>query len=894
MNRQWIRFFIEGNATMRELLGGKGANLAEMTVAGLDVPPGFTITTDACRAYFLSSQLPDGLITELHSAIQQLEQLKNMGFGNKQAPLLVSVRSGSVDSMPGMMDTILNLGLNDETTEGLAQLTNNPIFAYDCYRRLIQMFGNVVMGVASFHFEQQLHTIKRQLRITNDQDLSAEALQQTIQAYKWVYKKQTGQEFPQDVHQQLLAAVEAVFRSWNNERAKVYRRAHRISDHQGTAVNIQAMVFGNLGDDSGTGVVFTRNPSTGEKVLYGEYLTNAQGEDVVAGIRTPEPIATLSERMPQLFDQLKQMCHLLEMHYKDMQDIEFTVERGKLYLLQTRNGKRTAQAAVSIAVQLVNEGMIHTNEALRRIEVSHLEQLLHTVIDDSQMLQFLTKGLPASPGAAVGEIVFDADTAVEWEKQGRRTILVRNETTPEDIHGIIASAGVFTSRGGMTSHAAVVARGMGKPCVCGCEDMQVSMEQRSFSVNGQSFRQGDVITIDGATGRVFMGAAPLKPPHISEEMMTILHWADSVKKMRVLANADTPEDASKAREWGAEGIGLCRTEHMFMAKERLPIVQRMILSETDKERDEAIAQLLPFQQSDFEAIFRAMDGLPVTIRLLDPPLHEFLPSSEAMIKESIHLEYAQDPDLDRKKMIAKLLHKLKQLHESNPMMGLRGSRLGLLYPGIYQMQSLAICQAIQAVRHVGVQVIPLVMLPLIGHVKELTMLRGMIEETATKVLGPRHGIEIGTMIEVPRAAITANQIATCADFFSFGTNDLTQMTLGYSRDDAEGSFLNRYMDLGLLQENPFQVLDEDGVGALIHMAVKLGTAVRSDLKMGVCGEHGGDHHSIHFCQKIGLDYVSCSPYRVPLARISAAQAVLRMMDEGLEQVSLHQPQSEAV
>ncbi len=894
MNRQWIRFFIEGNATMRELLGGKGANLAEMTVAGLDVPPGFTITTDACRAYFLSSQLPDGLITELHSAIQQLEQLKNMGFGNKQAPLLVSVRSGSVDSMPGMMDTILNLGLNDETTEGLAQLTNNPIFAYDCYRRLIQMFGNVVMGVASFHFEQQLHTIKRQLRITNDQDLSAEALQQTIQAYKWVYKKQTGQEFPQDVHQQLLAAVEAVFRSWNNERAKVYRRAHRISDHQGTAVNIQAMVFGNLGDDSGTGVVFTRNPSTGEKVLYGEYLTNAQGEDVVAGIRTPEPIATLSERMPQLFDQLKQMCHLLEMHYKDMQDIEFTVERGKLYLLQTRNGKRTAQAAVSIAVQLVNEGMIHTNEALRRIEVSHLEQLLHTVIDDSQMLQFLTKGLPASPGAAVGEIVFDADTAVEWEKQGRRTILVRNETTPEDIHGIIASAGVFTSRGGMTSHAAVVARGMGKPCVCGCEDMQVSMEQRSFSVNGQSFRQGDVITIDGATGRVFMGAAPLKPPHISEEMMTILHWADSVKKMRVLANADTPEDASKAREWGAEGIGLCRTEHMFMAKERLPIVQRMILSETDKERDEAIAQLLPFQQSDFEAIFRAMDGLPVTIRLLDPPLHEFLPSSEAMIKESIHLEYAQDPDLDRKKMIAKLLHKLKQLHESNPMMGLRGSRLGLLYPGIYQMQSLAICQAIQAVRHVGVQVIPLVMLPLIGHVKELTMLRGMIEETATKVLGPRHGIEIGTMIEVPRAAITANQIAACADFFSFGTNDLTQMTLGYSRDDAEGSFLNRYMDLGLLQENPFQVLDEDGVGALIHMAVKLGTAVRSDLKMGVCGEHGGDHHSIHFCQKIGLDYVSCSPYRVPLARISAAQAVLRMMDEGLEQVSLHQPQSEAV
>jgi pyruvate,orthophosphate dikinase len=894
VNRQWIRFFIEGNATMRELLGGKGANLAEMTVAGLDVPPGFTITTDACRAYFLSSQLPDGLITELHSAIQQLEQLKNMGFGNKQAPLLVSVRSGSVDSMPGMMDTILNLGLNDETTEGLAQLTNNPIFAYDCYRRLIQMFGNVVMGVASFHFEQQLHTIKRQLRITNDQDLSAEALQQTIQAYKWVYKKQTGQEFPQDVHQQLLAAVEAVFRSWNNERAKVYRRAHRISDHQGTAVNIQAMVFGNLGDDSGTGVVFTRNPSTGEKVLYGEYLTNAQGEDVVAGIRTPEPIATLSERMPQLFDQLKQMCHLLEMHYKDMQDIEFTVERGKLYLLQTRNGKRTAQAAVSIAVQLVNEGMIHTNEALRRIEVSHLEQLLHTVIDDSQMLQFLTKGLPASPGAAVGEIVFDADTAVEWEKQGRRTILVRNETTPEDIHGIIASAGVFTSRGGMTSHAAVVARGMGKPCVCGCEDMQVSMEQRSFSVNGQSFRQGDVITIDGATGRVFMGAAPLKPPHISEEMMTILHWADSVKKMRVLANADTPEDASKAREWGAEGIGLCRTEHMFMAKERLPIVQRMILSETDKERDEAIAQLLPFQQSDFEAIFRAMDGLPVTIRLLDPPLHEFLPSSEAMIKESIHLEYAQDPDLDRKKMIAKLLHKLKQLHESNPMMGLRGSRLGLLYPGIYQMQSLAICQAIQAVRHVGVQVIPLVMLPLIGHVKELTMLRGMIEETATKVLGPRHGIEIGTMIEVPRAAITANQIAACADFFSFGTNDLTQMTLGYSRDDAEGSFLNRYMDLGLLQENPFQVLDEDGVGALIHMAVKLGTAVRSDLKMGVCGEHGGDHHSIHFCQKIGLDYVSCSPYRVPLARISAAQAVLRMMDEGLEQVSLHQPQSEAV
>jgi len=896
MSRKWIRFFTEGNASMKQLLGGKGANLAEMTRAGLAVPPGFTVTTDACRAFYSGEKLPDGLQQELIQSIQQLEGEKRAIFGDKSAPLLVSVRSGSVESMPGMMDTILNLGLNDETAEGLATITGNRRFAYDCYRRLIQMFGNVVRGVPTFHFEQQLHAIKKHYGVTQDQDLTEEALAQVIQAFQVVYKKQTNESFPQDVYVQLYAAVEAVFRSWNNERAKVYRRAHRISDAQGTAVNIQSMVFGNWGMDSGTGVVFTRNPSTGEATLFGEYLTNAQGEDVVAGTRTPEPIVTLSTSSPGIFQQIIEMCQLLEHHYRDMQDIEFTVERGNLYILQTRSGKRTAQAAVTIAVDMAQSGLITKEEAVNRIDISHLDKLLHSTVDedDQQTLDLLARGLPASPGAAVGAIVFDADTAVEWGKQGRKTVLVRNETTPEDIHGVIAAVGVLTSRGGMTSHAAVVARGMGKPCVCGCEALAVSVSEQLLMVNGRTFKQGDAISIDGATGKVYAGETHLRQPEMTADLLTLLAWADSIRSMQVLANADTPEDAQKAREWGAEGIGLCRTEHMFMAKERLPLMQQMIMADTFEQRSQCLEQLLPIQRSDFEGLFRAMDGLPVTIRLLDPPLHEFLPSSEALLKESMQLEIDIHADLARKLEVKRLLGKVKQLHEANPMMGLRGCRLGLLFPEIYDMQTTAIVQAVQSARQAGANPICLIMLPLIGHVNELKLLRNRVEKIAEQYLGVNHGIGMGTMIEVPRAALTANQIAEYADFFSFGTNDLTQMTFGYSRDDAEGSFLNRYIEQGILKENPFQVLDEDGVGALLATAVQLGTQVKPQLKKGVCGEHGGDHQSIQLCQRLGLDYVSCSPFRVPIARISAAQATLRLRADESETEPLHAEGAKAV
>ncbi|WP_426452115.1 pyruvate, phosphate dikinase [Paenibacillus sp. S-38] len=876
MRKQRVLFFTEGNAEMKTLLGGKGANLAEMTKAGLPVPPGFTVTTEVCRAYFAGGNLlPEGLMDEVASAMSAIEALKNQGFGRAEAPLLVSVRSGSVTSMPGMMDTILNLGLNDETVAGLAVMTGNPRFAYDCYRRLLQMFGNVVFEIEHYHFERELLLLKKEQGCTEDSELSAERLEELCRAYQRVIKKKAGVAFPQAVFDQLHMAIEAVFRSWNNPRAVVYRKLNRIPDHQGTAVNIQSMVFGNLGEDSGTGVLFTRNPSTGEKVLYGEYLMNAQGEDVVAGIRTPQEIAGLAGEQPALHLQIEEVAQKLERHYRDMQDIEFTIENGKLYILQTRSGKRTAQAAVKIAADLVEEGVISKPEALERIEVSHLDQLLHRSIDEGQPLNVLASGLPASPGAATGQAVFDADTAEEWARAGRQVLLVRAETTPEDIHGVLAATGVLTTRGGMTSHAAVVARGMGKPCVCGCEALRIG--EGSFTIGGKQVNEGEWISIDGATGRVILGKLLLKEPEISPELSTLLGWADEIRRLKVLTNADTPEDAAKARELGAEGIGLCRTEHMFMSVERVPVVQEMILAEDDAARREALGKLLPMQQEDFEGIFRSMAGLPVTVRLLDPPLHEFLPSLEHLIVQQARLSCDASSDRAEKEKVDTLLRKVRGLHEMNPMLGTRGCRLGILFEDIYEMQVEALFRAALTCRAEGIEVLPELMIPLVGHANELKRLRELVDRTAARVLGellPEVPYRVGTMIEVPRAAITAGQIAWHADFFSFGTNDLTQMTFGYSRDDAEGKFLTHYLEHKLLPENPFQVLDEEGVGELILWAVEKGRAVKPALKTGVCGEHGGDKDSIFFCHGAGLDYVSCSPYRVPLARIAAAQAMI--------------------
>ncbi|KEQ25819.1 pyruvate, phosphate dikinase [Paenibacillus tyrfis] len=875
--------FHSGHAGLKQLLGGKGANLAEMTNAGLPVPPGFTITTDVCRSYYEAvMQLPAGLMEQVHQAMRELEQVKSQGFGDPIKPLLVSVRSGSVTSMPGMMDTILNLGLNDETVQGLAALTGNPRFAFDCYRRLIQMFGNVVFDIETYQFERLLHHLKQRLNVSQDSEVSAEGWTELIGEYKAVIRKEAGREFPQQMEEQLELAIEAVFRSWNNARAKVYRKVHQIPDEQGTAVNIQTMVFGNMGSDCGTGVVFTRNPSTGEPVLYGEYLMNAQGEDVVAGVRTPVPIAKLGEEMPLVFDQLMRTAEKLERHYTDMQDIEFTVEQGKLYLLQTRNGKRTAQAAVKIAVDLVREGVIDTGEAVNRIEPFHLDQLLHRAIDTDKPLHVLAAGLPASPGAASGVAVFDADTAEAWARAGHKVILVRSETTPEDIHGVLAAEGVLTSRGGMTSHAAVVARGMGKPCVCGCEALRLT--DRAFAVttaDGETVtvREGDALSIDGATGRVILGEVSLREPELTGELQQLLAWADEIRTLEVYTNADTPEDAAKARSFGAEGIGLCRTEHMFMSAERVPVVQAMILAETAEERAEALAKLLPMQQEDFEGIFRAMDGLPVTIRLLDPPLHEFLPNMEQLVVERERLNGQADADPDRKERLEKLLRKVRALHEMNPMLGTRGCRLGLVLPDIYEMQIEAVFRAVLSCLREQLDVRPDIMIPLVGHANELQRMRELVTRKADEVLGEfarTFRYRVGTMIEVPRAAVTAGDIAQHADFFSFGTNDLTQMTFGYSRDDAEGKFLTHYVETKLLPDNPFQVLDRDGVGTLIEWAVERGRAAKPKLKTGICGEHGGDKQSIFFCHAVGLDYVSCSPYRVPLARIAAAQAQLAL------------------
>ncbi|PTQ57045.1 MAG: Pyruvate,phosphate dikinase [Candidatus Carbobacillus altaicus] len=877
--KKYVYHFHEGDQSMKGLLGGKGANLAEMTRVGLPVPPGFTITTEACLLYYEQGErLPDDLVDEIFRGLAHLMQKTGKTFGDPRNPLLVSVRSGAAISMPGMMDTILNLGLNDETVKGLAHLTQNSRFAYDAYRRFIQMFSDVVLGIPHYLFEEVIEKKKKERGVSSDPELTAEDWQSVIASFLAIVQKESGRAFPQDPKDQLLEAVRAVFRSWNNQRAIVYRKIHKIPDDLGTAVNVQSMVFGNMGNDSGTGVAFTRNPSTGEKELYGEFLLNAQGEDVVAGIRTPQPIASLEIEMPAVYAQFREIAERLERHYRDMQDIEFTVERGTLYLLQTRNGKRTAQAAVNIAVDMVEEGLIDRRTALMRIEPAHLDQLLHRRIDERSDLKVLVKGLPASPGAAAGEVVFDADEAAEAARDGRRVILVRPETTPEDIHGIVAAEAVVTSRGGMTSHAAVVARGMGKACVAGVEAIEIDLQEKVFRVGDTVVREGDVISVDGSKGTIMLGEVPLVEAELSPAFQTLLSWADEVRALGVRANADTPQDAALARSFGAEGIGLCRTEHMFMAPERVPLVQKMILAGDDIERRTYLEQLRPLQEEDFYGILKAMAPYPVTIRLLDPPLHEFLPNYETLLLEVDRLEREGRLQSESAQEKLNLLRKVRQLREANPMLGLRGCRLGIIHPDIYAMQVEAIFRAATRLITEGVQPAVEIMIPLVGDKEELLLLRKLVDDVYARIYGET-GVTVsylvGTMIELPRAALTADRIAEVAEFFSFGTNDLTQTTFGYSRDDAEGKFLHHYLEHKILPDNPFAVLDEPGVGKLIEIGVELGKKTRPSLKTGICGEHGGDAQSIDFCHRHGLDYVSASPYRVPLARLSAAQAALR-------------------
>jgi pyruvate,orthophosphate dikinase len=852
---RYVFDFDEDSGGGRELLGGKGIGLAEMTELGVPVPAGFTVTTDACRAYLAAGgEVPDGLDDEIAEHVAALEERAGRRFGDPGSPLLVSVRSGAAVSMPGMMDTILNLGLNDVAVEGLAASTGNARFAYDSYRRLIQMYGEVVDGVDGHRFEQALADLKTARGVSQDVELADDDLRELVSTYQAIYEDATGSPFPQDASEQLRRAYRAVFDSWNSPRAQVYRRTYDIPDDLGTAVNVVQMVFGNRGESSGTGVCFTRDPSTGEKVLYGEFLANAQGEDVVAGIRTPEPIERMRETMPESFAQLVDTLDRLEAHYRDLQDIEFTVEEGRLYLLQTRTGKRTAAAALRVAAEMVDEGLITRDEAVARIDPAQLDQLLHPMIDPSAEVEVATRGLNASPGAASGAIVLDADTAEARGKDGESVILVRWETTPDDIHGLIEAAGVLTAHGGMTSHAAVVARGMGKPCVAGCDGLSIDLKERTVTIAGNELREGDTITIDGGTGDVIVGSVPLVEPAIDENFGTILGWADDFRRLKVRANADTPDDAAKAREFGAEGIGLCRTEHMFMAEDRLPIVREMILARDEDERRGALDRLLPMQQADFEGIFEAMAGLPVTIRLLDPPLHEFLPPLEEATSEAMR-------------------ERIRQLHEANPMLGTRGCRLGLQFPEIYEMQVRAIVRAARAVaERSGEAPLVEVMHPLVGFREELARLRELTERVAAEE--PTVEYLCGTMIELPRAALRADEIAAEADFFSFGTNDLTQTALGFSRDDAEGKFLTFYLEHGILERNPFEVLDQDGVGDLMRIAVERGRAAKPQIKLGICGEHGGEPRSVAFCHGLGLDYVSCSPYRVPLARLAAAQAAL--------------------
>ncbi|MDK2824063.1 MAG: pyruvate, orthophosphate dikinase [Clostridia bacterium] len=878
LNKKYVYLFPEGRKEMKSLLGGKGANLAEMTFIGLPVPPGLTITTEACIDYFNNKkELPQGLEEQLWDKLRIVEEKSGKKFGDINNPLLVSVRSGAVISMPGMMDTILNLGLNDETVLGLVANTQDERFALDCYRRFIQMFSDVVMGVEHYEFETILEKHKEKTGVTHDHQLSIQALKDIIREYKVIVKRVSGQDFPQDPSQQLILAVKAVFDSWDNPRAHVYRQINKISYDLGTAVNVQAMVFGNMGNTSGTGVAFTRNPSTGKKELYGEYLINAQGEDVVAGIRTPQPIKQLKNDLPGVYEEFVKVANLLEAHYKDMQDIEFTIEKEKLYLLQTRTGKRTTSAAIKIAVDMVDEGVISKEEAILRIEPGQLDQLLHPSIDPNAQLNVIAKGLPASPGAASGLVIFDADEAEVLGKEGKDVLLVRTETTPDDIHGIVAAKGVLTSRGGMTSHAAVVARGMGKPCICGCEELKIDYANQQVLIGNLVVKKGEILSIDGSTGQVILGKVPLVDPELSPSFQRLLVWADEIKALDVRANADNPEDSQKAREFGAKGIGLCRTEHMFMAQDRLPIVQEMILAENTEEREEALKKLLPVQQDDFYGILKAMEGYPVTIRLLDPPLHEFLPNIEELVVEIMELKH-QGEEVEKIKEKENLLRKVRVLTEFNPMLGHRGCRLGITFPEIYRMQARAIFQATAQLIRDGYNVFPEVEIPLVIEANELNILRQEVEEVARSVqeeMGIEFEYTVGTMIELPRACVTAGEIAKHADFFSFGTNDLTQTTLGFSRDDAEGKFMQEYLDKKILQDNPFVVLDRDGVGKLIEVAVNGGRSVKSDLLIGICGEHGGEPSSIEFCHLRGLDFVSCSPYRVPIARLAAAQAQIK-------------------
>ncbi|HED23630.1 MAG TPA: pyruvate, phosphate dikinase, partial [Firmicutes bacterium] len=865
---------------MKSLLGGKGAGLAEMASIGLPVPPGFTVTTEACNRYLNEhNKLWPELKEEILKNLELLEEKTGKQFG-KKPPLLISVRSGAVISMPGMMDTILNLGLNPTTVDYLAEETGNRRFALDCYRRFIQMFADVVLKVGHHNFENVLTAARKEKNVKSDAELEEADLEKIVEQFLMIVRKETGSDFPLDPQDQLFLAVEAVFKSWNTDRAVVYRQANRIPGNLGTAVNIQAMVFGNLGNDSGTGVAFTRNPSTGEPRIYGEYLLNAQGEDVVAGIRTPRDLIELEKDMPDVFEQFMETCRTLENHYRDMQDIEFTIERGKLYMLQTRTGKRTASAAIRIAVDMVREELIDRPQALQRIEPDQLEQLLHWRIDPEAKKNVIARGLPASPGAASGKVVFDADRAQEMAQDGENVLLVRPETTPDDIHGIIAARGVLTSRGGMTSHAAVVARGMGKPCVSGCEDLRIDLAKGRFYVKGEEYEEGVILSIDGGTGQVILGEVPLIEPQFSDEFHQLLSWADEFRRLKVRANADNPEDARRAVEMGAQGIGLCRTEHMFMAADRVPLVQKMILAANMDEREKALADLLPLQQGDFKGILKEMAGLPVTIRLLDPPLHEFLPDREELLLEVDHLQReGGDAALLQEK--ENLLQKVNALTEFNPMLGHRGCRLGLVYPEIYRMQVRAIFLAAFELLEGELSASdlkPEIMIPLVGHRQEMEMMKKLVVETAEEVFSEKNRkIEylVGTMIELPRACLVADQLAEVASFFSFGTNDLTQTTLGYSRDDSEGKFLPFYLQKKILPANPFAEIDRDGVGQLVEMAIAKGRQSKPDLKMGVCGEHGGDPASIKFFHSAGLDYVSCSPFRLPIARLAAARVALK-------------------
>ena len=868
---KWVYLFREGNADMRNLLGGKGANLAEMTNLGLPIPPGFTVTTEACTDYYNHGRsISEEIQTQIFDALALLEEKLGKKFGDTENPLLVSVRSGARASMPGMMDTILNLGLTDISVEGFAKRTGNPRFAYDSYRRFIQMFSDVVMEVPKSLFERVIDEIKEDRKVHFDTELTAEDLKEVIRRFKEIYKEKMGEEFPQEPRVQLMEAVKAVFRSWDNERAIVYRRMNDIPGDWGTAVNVQSMVFGNMGNTSGTGVAFTRNPSTGAKGIYGEYLINAQGEDVVAGIRTPQPITRLEEDLPECYEEFLKIANRLEEHYRDMQDMEFTIEDGKLYFLQTRNGKRTAQAALQIACDLVDEGMITPQEAVSRIEAKSLDQLLHPAFDPDALKKGTVMGqaLPASPGAAAGKIYFTAEEAKEAHETGERVILVRLETSPEDIEGMHAAEGILTVRGGMTSHAAVVARGMGTACISGCGDIVIDEKKKQFTLGGKTYFEGDYISLDGSTGKIYDGDIQTQEASISGNFGRIMSWADSFRKLRVRTNADTPADAANAVRLGAEGIGLCRTEHMFFEPERIPKIRKMILSKTVEEREKALEELIPFQKGDFKALYEVMEGKPVTIRFLDPPPHEFVPTDEKDIEA-----LAKDMNLS----VEEVKSTCRELHEFNPMMGHRGCRLSVTYPEIARMQTRAVIEAaIEVSKEKGFEIVPEIMVPLVGDKKELKFVKDVIVETAEKVKAEKNSnlvYHIGTMIEIPRAALLANEIAEEAEFFSFGTNDLTQMTFGFSRDDA-GKFLVDYYKSKIYESDPFAKLDQNGVGQLIEMAVTKGRSQRPNLKIGICGEHGGDPSSVAFCHKVGMDYVSCSPFRVPIARLAAAQAAI--------------------